>query len=414
MKQTLVNEFVYKDTTDTLHQWSLLSRSLFNSAIDFLDNCVPTDRSIKVLDKHFKKSNMYKAFPKAQSAQQTLIVAIKAYKGYIEATKSFYKDPSKFTGKPELPKTENDDKPMTVIFTNQSSKIKNNEIILTKEFKIKLPQNFDQSYQQIRIKYISKNLYKIGIVYFKNVKDMNLDKNRFLSIDPGMSNLVSMVDSNGNAYMEKGNKLKIVINKYNYQAKNKKNKRKISNKRNNRSSDYIHKLSRNIVDYCIINNIGSIIIGNNKDWKRQSKMNHNVNRIFCGMAHIELFDKIKYKAELVGISVHVREESYTSKCDFLSNEDVKKHTTYLGSRIKRSLFQSGTGKIINADINGACNIFKKYIDEKNLSTKLYKSLLSKGTLFVPFNNFNKIMLLKKKTIKNYYRYLILKSKFNSF
>ena len=70
---------------------------------------------------------------------------------------------------------------------------------------------------------------------------------------------------------------------------------------------------------------------------------------------------LEYKAELEGINVIVHEESYTSKCSFLDEEDVKKHEAYKGKRIKRGLFKSSEGLICNADINGSYNIMKKVV-----------------------------------------------------
>ena len=52
-------------------------------------------------------------------------------------------------------------------------------------------------------------------------------------------------------------------------------------------------------------------------------------------------------------------ESYTSKCSFLDNEEVCKHETYKGKRIKRGLFLSSDKKVLNADINGSLNILKR-------------------------------------------------------
>lgn len=68
---------------------------------------------------------------------------------------------------------------------------------------------------------------------------------------------------------------------------------------------------------------------------------------------------MQYKAEEVGISFILTEESYTSKIDHLANEEMKKQDNYLGKRIKRGLFQSSCGKILNADINGAIGILRK-------------------------------------------------------
>lgn len=40
---------------------------------------------------------------------------------------------------------------------------------------------------------------------------------------------------------------------------------KLTIKRNNKITDLIHKASRRVIEY-------TIVIGNNKDWKRKSKM----------------------------------------------------------------------------------------------------------------------------------------------
>ena len=72
---------------------------------------------------------------------------------------------------------------------------------------------------------------------------------------------------------------------------------------------------------------------------------------------------LKYKAEMVGVNVIIQQESHTSKCSFLDNEPVKHQKKYLGRRIKRGLFKSSKGMLINADLNGALNILKKAIGE---------------------------------------------------
>ena len=72
---------------------------------------------------------------------------------------------------------------------------------------------------------------------------------------------------------------------------------------------------------------------------------------------------ISYKATLEGINVKIVEESYTSKCSFLDNEQICKHKEYTGRRIKRGLFKTSSGSIINADINAAFNIIRKSAKE---------------------------------------------------
>ena len=89
---------------------------------------------------------------------------------------------------------------------------------------------------------------------------------------------------------------------------------------------------------------------------------------------------INYK----NLRLFVVEESYTSKCDGLVLEKVGKHEVYLGKRVKRGLYQSSCGKLINADINGALNIMRKVVGDSSIE----KKIINRGLLFRPkkFNN----------------------------
>ena len=74
-----------------------------------------------------------------------------------------------------------------------------------------------------------------------------------------------------------------------------------------------------------------------------------------------MIHQLKYKGNLEGINVIEIEESYTSKCSFIDNESIEKHEEYLGQRIKRGLFKSKNGSLINSDVNGSYNIMRKYL-----------------------------------------------------
>ena len=73
----------------------------------------------------------------------------------------------------------------------------------------------------------------------------------------------------------------------------------------------------------------------------------------------KLIGQIQYKAEEAGIKVVATEESYTSKCSFFDREEIGKHDKYMGSRIKRGHFRTGSGRLVNADVNGSANIIRK-------------------------------------------------------
>jgi putative transposase len=135
--------------------------------------------------------------------------------------------------------------------------------------------------------------------------------------------------------------------------------RRLNNYRNFWIDDKIHKVSRYIVNICIENNIGNLVVGLNRGWKNGINLGKRINQKFVEIPFSKLIDKISYKCKLVGIILQVHEESYTSKVDHLAFEKLGKHDVYLGKRKKRGLFQSSIGKLINADINGAIGIGRK-------------------------------------------------------
>ena len=137
-------------------------------------------------------------------------------------------------------------------------------------------------------------------------------------------------------------------------------------KRKQYMQDQAHKISRYIVDYCVANNIGTIVIGKNDGWKESMDDKcHNDQQNFRYIPYDLFFQKIREKGEAAGVCVIIREESYTSRSSFL---DLDYLATYgvddslkqcSGKRVRRGLYRSGSGVYINADVNGACNIIRK-------------------------------------------------------
>jgi putative transposase len=134
---------------------------------------------------------------------------------------------------------------------------------------------------------------------------------------------------------------------------------RLTNKRNRILHNRFHKLSRKIVDYCIENNIGSLVIGYNNGWKQHLNLGKRITQQFVTIPYHKLLHMFQYKAEEVGIHVIIIPENYTSKCSFLDNEPIMKHDSYCGKRITRSWFQTRTGRLLHADVNGAYNILIK-------------------------------------------------------
>jgi len=93
--------------------------------------------------------------------------------------------------------------------------------------------------------------------------------------------------------------------------------------------------------------------------KQEVEMGMKNNQSFVFIPHARFIDMLSYKAALVGIQVVLIEESYTSKCSFLDRESIGHQAHYRGKRIKRGLFRSASGRLINADVNGSFNILVK-------------------------------------------------------
>ena len=123
----------------------------------------------------------------------------------------------------------------------------------------------------------------------------------------------------------------------------------------------MHKSSKYIVNHLVSNNINTLIIGLNKNWKQETNIGKRNNQNFVQIPHIYFISLLRYKCQLKGITVIIREESYTSKCSFIDKEDICNHCNYLGTRLKRGLFKTNNGLLINADINGSLNILRKEV-----------------------------------------------------
>lgn len=205
-----------------------------------------------------------------------------------------------------------------------------------------------------------------------------------IGLDLGVNNLITGANNNGNSFIIKGTPLKSINQYYNKKKskiqteletinKRKSSKRlnKLTNKRNNKINDYLHKASKKIIDYCLTNNIGKVIIGHNNNWKQNISIGKRNNQNFVQIPFNNLIDKLKYKCLLNNIECIITEESYTSKCSFLDNEPLQYSDSYLGRRVHRGLFKSNKGKLINADVNGAFNIIRKVIPTFNVHSLNY-------------------------------------------
>ena len=243
------------------------------------------------------------------------------------------------------------------------------------------PILLDKKVKEIRIiPKANARFFEIQYIYEAECIQRNLNINNALAIDLGINNLVTAVSSKGKTFIIDGKRLKSInqwYNKQNARLQSIKDKQHIGRKptnrqkaitrdRNNKVNDYMNKTARIIIDYCINNDIGTLVVGYNETFQRNSNIGKQNNQNFVNIPFGKLRSKLEYLCELNGIVFVKQEESYTSKASFwdkdvipVYNADNPQNYHFSGKRVERGLYRTANGKLLNADVNGALNILRK-------------------------------------------------------
>ena len=386
----------------------------YPSKFDLHELVIPTEA--------FQKSKM-----DINAKKQSINQARDEWNSWIKAKEDYKVHPEKYTGEPKMPRSKYRKDQHNVVTIDKTSFRGNDADKITlpcSDYKVQIPSNIKKEWiVMIKIKFVKNNQFKITFIYDRNLKYIDelkenkvkeqpvLSNKKCLGIDLGVKNLMTCVTyglEKEASFIIRGSELKQKINETNDTiarlqscALDSKNKEltKISKKDNqlklihlsiqmaellqkyeNFKYNYIHNVSSMIRDYCLTEGIKTVVIGHNEFWKNESNMGTDNNRIFCSIPHSELLFKLKYKLKEVRIELIEVEESYTSKCDHLALETMEHHDSYLGKRTNRGLFKSSTGKLMNADCNGAVGILRKanVIQDSALSR-----LLDRGDVVSP-------------------------------
>lgn len=372
-----------------LDELCFLSKNLYNASLyevrkQYKDN--KTFLTAFALIKQFTSCNNvdYRALPYTQTAQQVVLQVEKMYKSFFATLKS-----PKMQGKKIRPPKYKDkvNGRNVVIYTKQCLRIKDNIITLkTHKGNINIKTN-RTNIQQIRIvpkgnHIVIECLYKVECKAFKG------DNKRYGSIDLGVNNLCTFTSNIGQSIIYNGRPLKSINQFYNkkkaklqseleHTKRTSKRIRRITLRRNNKVKDFLHKVTSKIVDYMETNSIHILFIGKNVGWKEGINLGVKMNQTFVSIPYNRLIEMLEYKCKLKGFKVVLINEAYTSKCSFLDNELICKHKTYKGKRIKRGLFQTQKGILINADVNGSFNIMRLGLKRTNVTLDVLNEIISK-------------------------------------
>ena len=345
-----------------------LSKNLYNSALYTVRQYYFENKkylSWVNINNNFVKNKQvdYYALP-CKVSQQTLKMVDQNMKSFFNAIKAK-------KSKAKLPKYLDKVKGRFVVtYTNQAigKKALQNGYVELSKTNIKIKTKV-KDVKQVRI-VPQNNFIVVEVLYEVKPKPHDNSKEMYCGIDFGLNNLMTCSFQNDSPLIINGKPLKSINWHYNKEKSRlqslldgrKKTSKRIQNitlKRNNRINDYLHKTTKIFVNYLVSKEINNVVIGYNKEWKQGINIGRVNNQNFVGIPYYKLLNMLTYKCELEGISVIVTEESYTSKCSFLDDEDICKHEEYYGKRIKRGLYKASDGRLINADVNGALNILKK-------------------------------------------------------
>lgn len=392
-----------KNEYATLRELCLVSRNLYNVGLYNVRQHYFTEKNFLVYEAnyHASKDNENYKLLQAGVSQQILKVVDRSFKSFFNLMRKARNGEYRFQDV-QMPRYLGKGELFPLILSTNAIRVKDGFFYLPlsnaykktkgiKEMKIKFPPQLeDKKIKEVRI--IPKGNgrhFDIQYVYEQPYESVVLDKQKAMAIDIGLNNLATCVTDDGLSYLYDGKSLKSFNHHYNKQKakmqsismkqgmKYTNQMHRLDTNRNNKVNDYMHKVARKIINLCIEQQIGKLVIGCNKDFKRGMNLGKKNNQQFTQIPFGKLRDHLYNLCERYGLEYVEQEESYTSKASFFDNDIMPvwngdKHVvSFSGKRIKRGMYRTKDGRLINADVNGALNILQKsnLIDLRVLQAK---------------------------------------------
>jgi IS605 OrfB family transposase len=358
------------------------SKNLYNKALYatrqafFQDGSYP---SYPTLYHQMKGEPEYAALPR-KVAQWVFKQVCVAWESYKEALAAWEVDRSKFLDRPRIPRYKPKQQGRNLlVYTLQalSRPALRNQLICPSGLGITV-QTRQENVQQVRIIPRTRSgFYVVEVIYERAPVATAVSPALHAGVDIGLNNL-ALLTSDKPGFVPRlvnGRPVKSINQFYNKRraelqsrlgdAHTSRRLERITTKRTQRIAWYLHTASRRIIELLIAEGIGTLCIGKNPLWKQNANLGRRTNQNFVAVPHARFIAMLAYKAELVGIQVHLTEESYTSLASFLDADPLPIYDpaqpapTFSGRRVKRGLYRAADGRHINADANGSYNIIRK-------------------------------------------------------
>jgi putative transposase len=369
------------------------SGKLYNSAVYFARQTffktgkLLTGKFDLAFEPSISKSMVAKSLP-STPMQQTLMSVTEAFKGFKELRALYNKGNLHF--KPKPPNYLTGSKLFKIAYPNSGGLkpvIADNQLRFSlgltvrrwfgiSEFFLPIPSNIDcTKVKEFTI--LPKNgAFYLEMSYEVEKEQHALDIGQALSIDLGTAdNLAACVDTLGNSFLVDARAMKAMNQLWNKKVATRKEGKptgywdswldRVTRKRNHQMRDGVNKAAKLIVDHCLKYGIGNLVIGWNQGFKSNADMGKLNNQKFVQMPLGKLKERLSQLCNLHGIKFTETEEAYTSQSSFLDGDSLPRYGEKLsewkasGKRIKRGLYRSANGAVVNADLNGAANILRK-------------------------------------------------------
>ncbi|BAZ53928.1 transposase [Nostoc sp. NIES-4103] len=298
------------------------------------------------------------------------------WKGWLTALTDWSKHPEKYVGQPKMPRYKHKELGRNVVIYPLDAISKPalaKGVVQLSQSQIQIPTQA-KNINQVRI--VPKlNHYIIEVIYTVEEPVKSTGKTS-AGIDLGLNNLMAVTSNHPGVkpLLINGRPLKSINQFFNKRVAKAQSiaatrqVKELNSKRDRRIDNYLHTSTRRVIDWCQLNDISQLVIGNNLRWKQDINIGKKNNQEFTKIPHAKLINLLTYKAQLCGIEVVLIEESYTSKASALDGDQLPAYNSktdespvFSGKRVKRGLYKTSTGRTINADTNGSLNIARKVI-----------------------------------------------------
>mgnify|MGYP003390545103 CR=1 FL=1 len=365
-----------------------LSKNLFNVALFECRQYFFNERKRLTYESnyHLCKSNENYRLLNTDIAQQTMKVVDRSMRSFLGLLKAI--SVGRCDQRPKLPNYLPKEGYFPLIIPRIRLKDGYFAVPMSREFKeeygevkIQLPERLkDKKIKEVRIhpKY-SARWFEIEYIYEDEKIEASVDSDKAIAIDLGVDNLCGCIDTDGHQFLIDGKRLKSInqwYNKRNAQlqsAKDKQGIKSFTNKqarlyqwRSNCVRDYLNKSVRTIINHCLKQDIGKLVVGYNPGIKQKISIGKSNNQNFVQIPFWQLRSKLEALCLRYGIEYFEQEESYTSKASFYDQDEIPVYNAdnpskqkFSGRRIKRGLYRTENKHLVSSDINGSANILVK-------------------------------------------------------